>query len=106
MSVKIYNRETKTFEIIKPKLVHIGSVKKCDKNNLPLTYNDKLIIYNFVEKVKYLGEEFGSRQITSFSNKDIFKIHDDFKKEQGSNISLNISNKNNDLERIKKQLGL
>lgn len=110
MSVKIYNRETGKIEIIKSKLLHIGQIKKCDNYNEKLTNNDKIRILEFVNKIKYLGEEFGARVILSTSKYDIFKVHDDFIRDKVNNIKSNIRIKkeknNDDIDIIKKQLGL
>lgn len=110
MSVKIYNRETGKIEIIKSKLLHIGPVKKYDNCNEKLTNDDKIRISEFVNKVKYLGEEFGARVILSTSKYDIFKIHNDFIRDKVNNIKSDIKIKkeknNDDIDIIKKQLGL
>jgi len=110
MPVKKYNRKTKKFYIIKPKLIHIGSIKKC-KNNRTLTNEEKYRISEFVDKVFFFGTEFGVKTIISTSNCDIFKIREEIKKNKNfineKNIEkIKFKKCSNNIDKIKKQLGL
>jgi len=111
MPVKKYNKETNTFYIVKPKLVHIGNIKSKKNNNIKkITQNDKYKIVDFVNKVEYFGTEFGAKTILSLSDYDIFKIRDDIKSDESIVNQMNIKKekfkKTNSIDLIKKQLGL
>lgn len=112
MSVKIYNKETGKFVVKQTKYLHIGPVKKNQlNNNKEITYDEKLRINDIVSKIKYLADEFGVETVVSYSNRDIFKISDDFEKEISSKDiakfrKLERKKEDNSIEMIKKQLGV
>jgi hypothetical protein len=111
MSVKIYNKDTGKFEVVKTDFVHIGPIKKKNKiNENNLTYDDKLRINDIVNKIKYMADEFGVRTVISTSAVNIFKISDDFENEYGKKDIAKFrkieKDKKSDIEMIKKQLGV
>lgn len=111
MPIKKYNRKTNTFYIIKPKLVHIGSINTGkNKKHENLTQNDKYKVAAFVNKLEYFGIEFGVKTILSFSDYDIFKIRDDIELDKSKVNQMNIKKekfkKTNSIDIIRKQLGL
>lgn len=111
MPVKLYNRKTNTFYIIKPKLVHIGNIKRKKKYNITqLSQKDRYRIFDFVNKVEYFGTEFGAKTILSLSDYDIFKIRDEISNDKSKINKMNIKKekykKPNSIDIIRKQLGL
>ena len=111
MPVKKYDRKTNTFYILKPKLLHIGNIKRKKKNNnTQLSQKDKYRIFDFVNKVEYFGTEFGAKSILSLSDYDIFKIRDKINDDKSEINKMNIEKekykKHNPIDIIKKQLGL
>jgi len=110
LALKFYDRKTKRFYIRKPKLIHIGPIKKC-KNNKILTDEEKYRISNFTDKIEFFGTEFGAKTIISVSNYDIFKIREEIKNNKEFINKKNIEKikskqYSNNIDIIKKQLGL
>lgn len=105
--MRFYDRKTKKFYIRTPKLVHIGPIKKTKV--LPLSEEDKLKIKDFVDIVEHLGTELGSETLLSTSDHDVFKIRDEINSREDVKIVEDIKKEPpilNDIDKIKKQLGL
>lgn len=110
MPFRFYDRKNKRFYIRKPKLIHIGCIKKTTKKT-KLTNEDKIRICNFVDKVEMFGIEFGAKEIISTSTNDIFKIRKECKNDKTFVNKMKIKNiktkkNNNNIDKIKQQLGL
>lgn len=110
MALKFYNRKTKQFYIRKPKLVHVGPVNG-SKGKTELTDDEKYKISELVDKVEYLGEEFGAETIVSTSQHDIFKIRDEVKNNKDlinkkSIEKIKEKQVTNSIDIIKEQLGI
>ena len=110
MPVKKYDSKNKRFYIIRPKLIHVGTIKS-KKINRELTDDEKYQVYKDVNMIEYLGTEFGSETILSISDYDIFKIRDEVKNNNkliNNNKIKNLSRKkeSSSIDEIRRQLGL